>query len=134
MGRLGPAVPLWSRSEAPPSKVPVHLDMQVRLHALVTRVLFDSSKRAVGAEYMRGRSPTHSSPRLRVRARLSVVLCAGAIHTPKLLMLSGVGDEGHLRKHGIAPVQHSPHVGEGLADGVMSIMPCSCCARVAVGE
>tara|TARA_B100000787_G_scaffold56554_1_gene41167 strand:+ start:50 stop:328 length:279 start_codon:yes stop_codon:yes gene_type:complete len=90
---------------------------------------------------MRGRSPTHSSPRLRVRARLSVVslpaahtptpqhtpkssllqrtathcntlqpqiMCAGAIHTPKLLMLSGVGDEGHLRKHDIDVVQHSP--------------------------
>ena len=80
-------------------------------------MLFDSNKRAIGAEYMRGRSPSHSSPRLRVRARLSVILCAGAIHTPKLLMLSGVGDEGHLRKHGIEVVQHSPHVGEGLTDG-----------------
>ena len=32
-------------------------------------------------------------------------------------MRSGVGDEGHLRKHGIEVVQHSPHVGEGLAHG-----------------
>ena len=96
--------------------------VRVRTHALVTRLLFGSDRRALGVEYVRGRNPTDASPRLRVRARREVVLCAGAIHTPKLLLLSGVGDEAQLRAHGITPLQHSPHVGLGLADGVYAIM------------
>lgn len=52
----------------------------------------------------------------RVRAGLEVVLSLGAIHTPKVLMQSGVGDQGELRRFGIPVVQHLPGVGQNFQD------------------
>jgi choline dehydrogenase len=46
----------------------------------------------------------------------NVILCAGTLNTPKILMLSGVGDAATLRDHGIAPVLHSPSVGANLRE------------------
>ncbi len=51
-----------------------------------------------------------------VRARRSVVLAAGALRTPQLLMLSGLGPAEHLREHGIPVVRDVPGVGENLHD------------------
>lgn len=83
------------------------IDLQTRAHA--TRVLFDG-KRAVGIEYRQfGKLKT-------ARARAEVVLCLGAIGSPQLLQLSGVGDFAHLAEHGIAPVQHLPGVGGNMQD------------------
>ncbi len=49
-------------------------------------------------------------------ARREVVLCAGAINTPQLLMLSGIGDHDQLSRHGITTVAHAPGVGANLLD------------------
>ena len=43
-----------------------------------------------------------------------VILCAGAYNSPKLLMLSGIGDAGQLRRHGLDVVAHAPEVGSNL--------------------
>lgn len=51
-----------------------------------------------------------------ITARREVILCAGAINSPQLLMLSGVGPADHLREHGIEPVHALPGVGQGLQD------------------
>ncbi|KAL3932765.1 MAG: hypothetical protein SGPRY_000569 [Prymnesium sp.] len=95
----------------------------VYTHALVSRVLFDG-KRAVGVEYVRGKNPTATAPRLRVMARREVVLCAGAINTPKLLQLSvsGVGDRSLLERLEIPVIHHNPNVGRSATDGVYAIM------------
>ena len=70
-------------------------NLTVLTHALTTRVLVDGA-RAVGVEYRhRGRDPT------RVEAGC-VILAGGAINSPQLLMLSGIGPADHLREHGIA--------------------------------
>lgn len=53
------------------------------------------------------------------RARAGVILCAGAIETPKLLMLSGIGDGAALREHGIMVRHHAPEVGRNLQDHLM---------------
>ena len=84
---------------------------RVRLEtdALVTRILFEG-RRAVGVEY-RQRDQTR-----RLRARLEVILCAGAVNSPQLLELSGIGCSDRLRDLGIAVVQHNAHVGEHLQD------------------
>lgn len=51
-----------------------------------------------------------------------IVLCAGALRTPQLLMLSGVGDADHLREHGIDVVHHLPGVGQNLHDHPLLIL------------
>ena len=84
-----------------------NLKLQTKSHA--TRVLFEGN-RAVGIEYRRG-GKLHQ-----VRARREVILSGGAINSPQLLMLSGIGDGAALAQHGIAVQQHLPAVGRNLQD------------------
>jgi choline dehydrogenase len=84
-------------------------NLDVRLRAHVTRVLFSAS-RAVGVEYLRGGTPQQA------RARAEVLLAAGAINSPQLLELSGVGDAQLLRQFDIPLIADSPAVGRGLQD------------------
>ncbi len=79
--------------------------------ALVTRITF-RGKRATGVEVVYGGAT------YRFGASAEVVLSLGAIHTPKVLMQSGVGDESDLRKLGIEVVQHLPGVGRHFQDHV----------------
>jgi choline dehydrogenase len=78
----------------------------------VDRIALDGST-AHGVEIVRdGRL-------VRLRANREVILATGAINTPKLLMLSGIGDERELRRHGIATVFHSPEVGRNFQDHIL---------------
>jgi choline dehydrogenase len=79
-------------------------NLTVLTHALVTRLTFEGT-RATGVEMCYDGS-TH-----RVRAGREVVLSLGAIHTPKVLMQSGIGDHADLQRLGIPVVQHLPGVG-----------------------
>jgi choline dehydrogenase len=84
-------------------------NLEVRTHALATRVLFDG-RRATGVEYRRrGRLAT-------VTARREVILAGGPINSPQLLKLSGVGPAAELRSHGLPVVRNLPGVGENLQD------------------
>jgi len=79
--------------------------------ALTTRILFDG-RRATGiAFHCQGKV-------LRVEAAREVILSLGAIHTPKLLMQSGIGDEAELKKAGIPVLQALPGVGRNPHDHV----------------
>ncbi|MCD4523644.1 choline dehydrogenase [Nocardioides sp. cx-173] len=98
----------WSASRAYLDPVRDRRNLTIRTHSFVTRVLFDGT-RAVGVDYRRGRS------RRSVRAG-EVILCGGAINTPQLLQLSGVGERGLLERHGIDVVHDLPGVGENLQD------------------
>ncbi|MGY1683679.1 choline dehydrogenase [Geodermatophilus sp. SYSU D01176] len=84
-------------------------NLTVETRAFVTRVLFEGD-RAVGVEYRRGRGPVRT-----VRAG-EVVLSGGAINTPQLLQLSGVGNGAELSALGIEVVADLPGVGENLQD------------------
>jgi choline dehydrogenase len=84
-------------------------NLTVLTHALVTRITF-AGKRATGVECIYN-GKTH-----RISAGLEVVLSLGAIHTPKVLMQSGIGDEAQLQRHGIPLVQHLPGVGQNFQD------------------
>ncbi|WP_426688375.1 GMC family oxidoreductase [Rhodanobacter ginsengiterrae] len=84
-------------------------NLQVRTHALVERVLIEHG-RAVGVQWRHGRREAE-----RVEAG-EVILTAGAINTPQLLMLSGVGPADHLREHGIGVAADLPGVGGNLQD------------------
>lgn len=84
-------------------------NLQIVTHAQVTRILF-AGKRAVGVRY---RSNGKQSE---LRAARGVIVAAGALQSPQLLMLSGVGPAGHLQEHGIPVVLDCPSVGENLQD------------------
>lgn len=80
-------------------------------HATVSRVLFHGTA-AEGVEYRTG------GQIMRARARSEVVLSAGALASPKLLMLSGIGPAGELVRNGIDVIVDSPGVGQNLQEHV----------------
>jgi choline dehydrogenase-like flavoprotein len=84
-------------------------NLKVETHAHATRILFEG-KRAVGVEFRQ-----HGQLR-RVLTNQEVVLSAGAVASPQLLQLSGIGDGSLLQQHGIDVVHHLPGVGENLQD------------------
>jgi choline dehydrogenase len=84
-------------------------NLTVLTHALVTKLTL-AGKRATGVEIaLDGKIE-------RITAGLEVVLSLGAMHTPKVLMLSGIGDEAELQRLGIPVVQHLPGVGQNFQD------------------
>ncbi|XP_011501810.1 PREDICTED: glucose dehydrogenase [FAD, quinone] [Ceratosolen solmsi marchali] len=79
----------------------------------VTRVLIDpATKRAYGVEFIR------EGKRQVVYARKEVILSAGAINSPQLLMLSGIGPKEHLQEVGVPVLYNSPGVGQNLQDHI----------------
>jgi choline dehydrogenase len=84
-------------------------NLTVETVAFATRVRF-SGKRAVGVDYLRGGRLHRSVDAGRV------ILCGGAINSPQLLQLSGVGDQSLLKEQGVDLVHHLPGVGENLQD------------------
>ncbi|MET0969360.1 MAG: GMC family oxidoreductase N-terminal domain-containing protein [Tardiphaga sp.] len=86
-------------------------NLTVLTHAVVSRLLFSGTS-VVGVEVICG------AERRRYFADREVVLSLGALHTPKLLMQSGIGPEQELGRHGIAVVQHLPGVGQNHQDHV----------------
>jgi choline dehydrogenase len=89
-------------------------NLTIRTQAHVTRVLIDpNTKHAFGVEYIRDNEAQMRT----VRARKEVIICAGSINSPKLLLLSGVGPRKQLEYFGI-PVIQDLRVGENLHDHV----------------
>jgi choline dehydrogenase len=84
-------------------------NLTVRTRALATRILFDGT-RAVGVQY----KPARGAP-VMVHGK-EIICCGGAINTPQLLQLSGVGNARELEALGIDPVADLPGVGENLQD------------------
>lgn len=84
--------------------------LEVRLNAEVARVLV-SGRRAVGVAYR-----DKGGVEREVRATREVIVSAGALVTPKLLMLSGIGPAGHLASHGLECHIDLPGVGSNLID------------------
>lgn len=97
-----------SSSESFLAPVVDRANLQVRTNARVTRVLFNGNKRAVGVEY------TLDGKRRRVYAKKEVILAAGVINTPQILMLSGVGPQRHLKEKRIPVVAAVEGVGQNL--------------------
>ncbi|NVH47279.1 GMC family oxidoreductase [Photobacterium damselae] len=84
-------------------------NLTIITNAMVNKVLIDNGV-AVGVEYQQGGEIKA------VHARKEVILSGGAINSPQLLMLSGIGDKEHLNAHGIECVADLPGVGQNLQD------------------
>ena len=85
-------------------------NLELATASMVCGVILDSGRRAIGVHL------THLGTPAIVRARLGVVLAAGAVDTPKLLMLSGIGSGPNLARFGIPVAVESPEVGRNLQD------------------
>jgi choline dehydrogenase len=99
----------WSAADAYLKPALDRPNLTVLTGAQATRVLVEGG-RATGVEYRRG-GTLHT-----VRAAAEVVLSGGAINSPQLLLLSGIGPAGHLREVGVDVVHELPGVGLGLQD------------------
>jgi choline dehydrogenase-like flavoprotein len=99
----------WSAADAYLHPVMDRPNLTVLTGALTTRVLL-SGGRATGVEYRR-RGELHTA-----HAAAEVVLAGGAVNSPQLLMLSGIGPGEHLREVGVDVVHDLPGVGGGLQD------------------
>lgn len=106
--------PVWGRA-----------NLSVVKKALVTRVALEG-RRAVGVEYL-------SDGRVQsIRADREVIVCAGAINSPQLLMLSGIGDANALSKLNIPVVCHLPGVGRNLQDHLEVYVQFGCSKPVSI--
>ena len=100
----------WNTSKAFLRPAGSRPNLTVWTQAMTTRIHLEG-RRAVGVQVQRG-----TDAPIAVRAMREVVLCAGAIGTPQLLQLSGIGPGDLLRAHGITPLHELPGVGENLQD------------------
>jgi choline dehydrogenase len=102
-------------------------NLQVVTEALTEKILFEGH-RAVGVSFRRdGKSWT-------ARAAREVILCGGAINSPQLLMLSGVGPGEHLAALGIPVVEAVPGVGQSLQDHYSAPVKMRCRLPVTVND
>lgn len=99
----------WSAADAYLRPALRRPNLTVTTSAQVTRVLFEG-QRAVGIAYRHGADETIA------RCEREVILSGGAVNSPQLLLLSGVGPLDELAKHRIAPVRKLPGVGLNLQD------------------
>ncbi|TVM31885.1 choline dehydrogenase [Oceanidesulfovibrio marinus] len=98
----------WNAARAYVHPVKSRRNLKVKLHSQALKILF-SGNRAVGVEYAKGK-------RVRKAFGKEIICCGGAINSPQLLQLSGIGNGEELRKLGIDVVRDLPGVGENLQD------------------
>jgi choline dehydrogenase len=99
----------WSAAQAYLRPAEKRDNVSVETKALTSRILFEG-KRAIGVEFVQ------DGQTKRYRAEREVILAGGAINSPQLLMLSGIGPADHLKETGIVVQQDLPGVGENLQE------------------
>ena len=99
----------WSASQAYLRPALKRKNLETRVNAHATRILYEGTK-AIGVEYIRDNQIR------RAKATKELILSGGAINSPHLMMLSGIGDSEELKQHGIKTVLHLPGVGKNLQD------------------
>jgi choline dehydrogenase-like flavoprotein len=92
-------------------------NLDIRLETRALRLLVDADGRATAVEVRRA-----DGSRATIRARDEIVLCAGSVDTPRLLLLSGIGPADQLRELGLDVVADVPGVGENLLDHPESVI------------
>jgi len=111
--------------------------LTLSLDTLATKVIFDktgSKPKAIGIEYLKGKSLYSADPRYnaaekgvagKAYASKEVIVSGGAFNSPQLLLLSGIGPQAHLAKFDIPLIANLPGVGQQMADnyeaGILSL-------------
>jgi choline dehydrogenase len=102
-------------------------NLRIETNARATRIEFEGTK-AVGVRYIQ------NGVMKKAHCRSEVLLCAGAIQSPQLLQLSGVGPAALLHKHGINVVHNSPGVGENLQDHLQVRLTFECTKPITTND
>jgi choline dehydrogenase len=102
-------------------------NLRVVTEALTEKVLLEG-RRAIGVSFRRG------GRLCMARAAREVILCGGAVNSPQLLMLSGIGPQPHLAEFGIPFVHHLPGVGQSLQDHYSAPVKLRCKLPVTVND
>lgn len=95
-------------------------NLKIVTRAAASRILFDG-KRATGVAYRDAGGIEHT-----VKARVEVILSSGAIGSPQLLMVSGIGEADHLREHGITVRHDLKGVGKNMQDHLQARLVFKC--------
>lgn len=109
----------WSTAEAYLRPVQARPNLTVITGARTTRIVVEGG-RAVAVEYIVGNKPA------RVEVAGEALLCAGAVQSPQILQLSGIGDPARLKDAGVRATHDLPGVGENLQDHLDIIMHWRC--------
>lgn len=88
-------------------------NLQIASHSRVTKVVIENGK-AIGVQYDRRPQGGHLEGNQTVYANKEVILCAGVVGTPHLLLLSGIGSKEELKKHNIPVAADLPGVGQNI--------------------
>ena len=115
----------WSTSRAYLAPIRSRPNLHVLTGANATKIR-TSNNRAIGIEYVRGGQWHYAA------VRSDVILSAGAVASPQLLMLSGIGPAAHLHDHGIELVRDLPGVGQNLQDHPDYVMKYECRKPVSI--
>lgn len=99
----------WSSADAFLRPAKRRQNLRIIQNADVTQLTVEDGK-VTGASFVQGGETR------KIKARKEVIVCAGAINSPKLLQLSGIGPAALLKSHGIPVVRDMPQVGRGLQD------------------
>ncbi len=102
-------------------------NLRVVTGALTEKILVES-RRATGVAFRRDGQLCTAT------ARREVILCGGAVNSPQLLMLSGIGPEQHIREFGVPVVHHLPGVGQNLQDHYSAPIKLRCKLPVTVND
>ncbi len=117
----------WSSARAYLHPALQRPNLEVRTGVRALRVAFEGNK-AVGIAY------SQNSQESVARAGREVILCAGAVGSPHLLMLSGIGAADTLKRHGIPVVSDRPGVGENLQDHAGMYVRYACTKPITIGK
>jgi choline dehydrogenase-like flavoprotein len=102
-------------------------NLRVITEALTEKIIFEG-RRAMGVQFRQnGRS-------LSGRAAREVILCGGAVNSPQMLMLSGIGPREHLMELGIPVLHHLPGVGQNLQDHYSAAVKLKCLMPITVND
>jgi choline dehydrogenase len=102
-------------------------NLNVRTSAHTTRIIFEQT-RAVGIEFI------YAGKTERANANREVILCSGAINSPQLLMLSGIGNAEHLRALDLPVVADLPGVGQNLQDHLLTGVQYECTRPISMAS
>ncbi len=100
-------------------------NLTVITRAQATRIIVERG-RAAGVEYARKKQ------RHEIHAAREVILSSGAINTPQLLLLSGIGPASEITRHGVRSIHSLPGVGKNLQDHLHGAVKCFCSAPVSL--